>query len=137
LGEGVPSSPVVVNVTGAVEVAGVGVGVEIFNCSCTSIQFKVFNFFIATLCIPLTSTIILDNPSIDPIMPLSDVTSIITPTMGNNSLCQLPYKLDGNSKDIYFCSRLESSSNVSTCFTGDSSEQECLLGKFFNIFVTT
>ncbi|CAF0746195.1 unnamed protein product [Adineta steineri] len=78
----------------------------------------------------LTSTIILDNPSIDPIMPLSDVTSIITPTMGNNSLCQLPYKLDGNSKDIYFCSRLESSSNVSTCFTGDSSEQECLLGQY-------
>ncbi|CAF1410064.1 unnamed protein product [Adineta steineri] len=78
----------------------------------------------------LISTITLDNPSIDPIMPLSDVTSIITPTMGNNLLCQLPYKLDGSSKDIYFCSKLESSLNVSSCFTGDSSEQECLPGQY-------
>jgi len=95
------------------------------------------------------SSITADNLSIDPLMPLSDVTSIskyvllssiclvvlsrylAAPTVGNGSQCKLPYRLDSDSKEIYFCSTLKGSSNMSSCITEDNTTQECVSGEIF------
>ncbi|CAF1533237.1 unnamed protein product [Adineta ricciae] len=76
------------------------------------------------------SYITVDDPSVKPSMPLSDVTSITAPTIGNNLTCQIPYQLEGATEQIYFCSRSKDSSKPASCITTDSTDQKCLLGQY-------
>ncbi|UJR32998.1 hypothetical protein I4U23_020460 [Adineta vaga] len=76
------------------------------------------------------SLIMIDNPAVKPSMPLSDVTSITVPTLGNNLSCQIPYQLDDDSENLYFCSKSRGSTTPASCLTADSSIQECMLGQY-------
>ncbi|UJR32950.1 hypothetical protein I4U23_020413 [Adineta vaga] len=76
------------------------------------------------------SSIPIDNPLTANVLPLSDVTSITRPTIGNNLPCQIPYKHNNSSENIYFCAQMESSSNLSSCITTDFTNQECMLGQY-------
>ncbi|CAF0913576.1 unnamed protein product [Adineta ricciae] len=76
------------------------------------------------------SIVSIDNPSAVTVIPLSDVTSITKPTIGNNLQCQIPYKFSNDSEDMYFCAALKSSPNASHCITTDSTSQECILGQY-------
>jgi hypothetical protein len=56
---------------------------------------------------------------------------LATPTVGNGLQCKLPYQLNGGSKDIYFCSKLSGTLELSSCITTDTTKQECVLGEMF------
>ncbi|CAF1313220.1 unnamed protein product [Adineta steineri] len=57
-----------------------------------------------------------------PISPLSDVTSSLKPT-SNGQSCNLPYKLDSFTWDMYFC-------NDGYCQTSTDSTSKCSSGQF-------
>ncbi|CAF4375258.1 unnamed protein product, partial [Rotaria magnacalcarata] len=54
--------------------------------------------------------------------PLSDVTSIITPTE-NGELCKLPYRINHYSWDMYFC-------NEDYCETATKPNSKCASGDY-------
>ncbi|CAF3904260.1 unnamed protein product [Adineta steineri] len=68
--------------------------------------------------------VVLDTPSV----PLSDVTSILTPT-NDGKICALPYKVANFTWDMYFCNR-------GYCPTEINSNSTCATGQFGNVPLT-
>ena len=66
----------------------------------------------------------------DPILPLSDVTSIskMTNSKHNHHYCQIPYRIHENSKEIFFCTHLTRPFNQLKCLTKDNTTETCVLG---------
>lgn len=57
---------------------------------------------------------------------------LVTEYSNNRLYCKLPYQLNGNSTNLYFCSKLGNSPNLPSCIKTDDTIQECVLGKYIN-----